>query len=58
LVRSSFRSLRSALEGARSRFGLRGFDVLSMGMTDDFEMAVEEDSTLVRIGTALFRGAP
>jgi PLP dependent protein len=57
-VRASFRSLRAALEGARSRFGLRGFDVLSMGMTEDFEIAVEEGATLVRIGTALFGGAP
>jgi pyridoxal phosphate enzyme (YggS family) len=57
-VRASFRSLRAALEGARSRFSLKGFDVLSMGMTGDFEIAVEEGSTLVRIGTALFGGAP
>jgi uncharacterized pyridoxal phosphate-containing UPF0001 family protein len=27
---------------------------LSMGMSDDFEVAVEEGATLVRIGTALF----
>ncbi|MCX5781226.1 MAG: YggS family pyridoxal phosphate-dependent enzyme [Elusimicrobia bacterium] len=30
------------------------FDVLSMGMSDDFEVAVEEGSTMVRIGTAIF----
>ena len=29
---------------------------LSMGMTNDFEVAVEEGATLVRIGTALFEG--
>ena len=29
-------------------------DRLSMGMSDDFEMAIEEGSTEVRIGTALF----
>ncbi len=29
-------------------------DVLSMGMTNDFEVAVEEGSTLIRVGTALF----
>lgn len=29
-------------------------DVLSMGMSNDFEVAIEEGSTLVRIGTALF----
>jgi pyridoxal phosphate enzyme (YggS family) len=57
-VRASFRALRGALEGAVRRFGLRGFDVLSMGMSGDFEIAVEEGSTLVRIGTGLFRAAP
>jgi pyridoxal phosphate enzyme (YggS family) len=61
-IRSSFRSLRAALEGARSRFGaspgaLR-LDVLSMGMSEDFEIAVEEGSTLVRIGSALFGSRP
>jgi uncharacterized pyridoxal phosphate-containing UPF0001 family protein len=29
---------------------------LSMGMTNDFEIAIEEGATLVRIGTALFEG--
>lgn len=33
---------------------LRGFDELSMGMSDDYEIAIEEGSTLVRIGTAIF----
>jgi hypothetical protein len=27
-----------------------------MGMTDDFEIAVEEGATIVRVGTAIFRG--
>jgi uncharacterized pyridoxal phosphate-containing UPF0001 family protein len=31
-------------------------DQLSMGMSNDFEIAVEEGATLVRIGTALFEG--
>lgn len=64
-VRASFRALRAALEGARRRFGegsgvtaLGGaaprLDILSMGMSGDFEIAVEEGSTLLRIGTALF----
>ena len=30
------------------------WDTLSMGMTNDFEVAVEEGATLVRIGSALF----
>jgi pyridoxal phosphate enzyme (YggS family) len=31
---------------------------LSMGMTNDFEVAIEEGATLVRVGTALFEGLP
>ena len=33
---------------------LRGFDTVSMGMSDDYELAVAHGSTLVRIGTAIF----
>jgi len=46
-VRWVFRSLREV----RDRLGLRH---LSMGMTDDFEVAIEEGATLVRIGRAIF----
>jgi len=53
-IRTSFRALRSASEECRRRFGLVGFDVLSMGMSGDYEIAVEEGSTLVRVGTAIF----
>jgi uncharacterized pyridoxal phosphate-containing UPF0001 family protein len=34
------------------------FDTLSMGMSDDFELAIAEGATLVRIGTALFGARP
>jgi len=33
-----------------------GADVLSMGMSNDFEIAVEEGATLVRVGRAVFKG--
>lgn len=33
-------------------------DQLSMGMTNDFEVAIEEGATLIRVGTALFEGIP
>ena len=49
-ARPHFRRLRSLAE----REGLRG---LSMGMSQDFEAAVEEGATLVRIGSAVFEGA-
>jgi len=50
-VRSSFRRLRELRERLG---GAAALPVLSMGMTADFVIAVEEGSTLVRIGTALF----
>ena len=46
-VRPVFRALRLLAE----RFGL---PQLSMGMTDDFEVAIEEGATLVRVGRAIF----
>ena len=45
--RPAFRALR----GLRDRFGLHD---LSMGMSDDFEVAVEEGATIVRVGRAIF----
>ena len=54
LARASFSALREALDAARGRFGDPALDQLSMGMSGDFETAVEEGSTSVRLGTALF----
>jgi pyridoxal phosphate enzyme (YggS family) len=52
-VRGAFADLRAMAEQARLRSGLP-LPVLSMGMSGDFEWAVLEGSTMVRIGTALF----
>jgi PLP dependent protein len=54
-VRPFFRRLRE-LHGEARRVGIVGekFTELSMGMSHDFEVAIEEGATLVRIGTALF----
>jgi hypothetical protein len=53
--RAHFRALR-LLRDEIGRAGLEGVDMehLSMGMTGDFEVAIEEGATIVRIGTALF----
>ena len=50
-----FRQLREIRDGIAARH-LPGvtMDVLSMGMSHDFEVAVEEGSTCVRVGTAIF----
>ena len=47
------RELRDAL-GSRLAFGATGAGELSMGMSHDFEIAIEEGASLVRVGTALF----
>lgn len=52
-ARTHFRALRELRDRLADRLG-RAFPELSMGMTHDFEAAVAEGSTEVRIGTALF----
>jgi uncharacterized pyridoxal phosphate-containing UPF0001 family protein len=53
-VRASFRALVKARDLLAARFPAEDLSVLSMGMSNDYEIAVEEGSTLVRIGTAIF----
>ena len=52
----AFRFLKQLFEECRIRYGekLDSFDVLSMGMSGDWEKAVKEGSTQVRIGTTIF----
>lgn len=52
-ARPTFARLRALSEGLRSRHAGLGPE-LSMGMSDDFDIAVEEGATIVRIGRALF----
>jgi pyridoxal phosphate enzyme (YggS family) len=58
-VRPFFRRLRELRDEAR-KCGIADerFQALSMGMSHDFEIAVEEGATMVRIGTALFGPRP
>ena len=53
-TRRTFAGLRRLAEQARLRFGDVCFTELSMGMSQDFEIAIEEGATMVRVGTALF----
>lgn len=54
VLRETFRCTRELLE--RCRDSIEGFEAryLSMGMTNDYEIAIEEGSTMVRLGTVLF----
>ena len=57
--RPVFRRLREIRDAASSRrAGNAALTHLSMGMTRDFEVAIEEGADLVRIGTALFEETP
>jgi PLP dependent protein len=55
-ARSSFIRLRELRDALRLRTDLPLVE-LSMGMSSDFEVAIEEGATLVRVGSALFEGA-
>jgi pyridoxal phosphate enzyme (YggS family) len=57
-VRWVFRALRELRDQLAERYGLADFDQLSMGMTDDFEVAIQEGATMVRIGRAIFGERP
>jgi pyridoxal phosphate enzyme (YggS family) len=54
-ARPSFRALRKTAERIAA-LGIHGVEMrwLSMGMSGDFEVAIEEGATLIRIGTAIF----
>lgn len=53
-VRASLRSLRELRDALRERLGIPELTELSMGMSGDLEIAVEEGATIVRVGSALF----
>ena len=54
IIRSTFSGLRELRDSLSQQFGEDFFEILSMGMSNDYKIAVEEGSTMVRIGTALF----
>ena len=53
-IRRAFEKTRLLYESIRRQ--VPDFDFLSMGMSDDFEVAIEEGSNMVRIGRAVFEG--
>jgi uncharacterized pyridoxal phosphate-containing UPF0001 family protein len=53
-ARPAFRSARRLRDELVRRFPAVGWPDLSMGMTDDFEVAIEEGATIVRVGRAIF----
>lgn len=54
LVRKSFSTLKKLQQEFAGKFSEFDFSELSMGMSGDYKIAIEEGSTMVRIGTAIF----
>lgn len=54
LVRASFKKLRDLRDECMNKFSKFDLSELSMGMSGDWQIAVDEGSTMVRIGTAIF----
>ena len=55
-IRTEFRSLKTLFDKAKSIYfdSEPSFCELSMGMSDDYQLAIEEGSTLVRVGSSIF----
>jgi uncharacterized pyridoxal phosphate-containing UPF0001 family protein len=53
-ARPYFQRLRELRDAARKQVTSEALSVLSMGMSHDFEVAIEEGATEIRVGTALF----
>jgi hypothetical protein len=53
-TRACFRSLRQCRDRWAATYSKLSFEVLSMGMSGDFDLAIEEGATRIRVGTALF----
>jgi hypothetical protein len=56
LVRGEFRKLKALFDAVKQAFFSKddAFSVLSMGMSADYQMALEEGSTMIRVGSLLF----
>lgn len=56
LVRQEFRHLKTMFNAIQAKYfaGDADFNTISMGMSDDYQIAIEEGSTIVRIGSSIF----
>jgi hypothetical protein len=53
-IRNSFKILKDTFDDVGARLKMPGWSALSMGMSGDYEIAIEEGATEIRLGTALF----
>lgn len=53
-TRQAFSQLKELQESCKAEFSLKDFDQLSMGMSGDYCLAIEEGATMIRVGTSIF----
>ena len=53
-VRDEFKGLHEFFDKVKDELSPEGFDILSMGMSGDYKIAIEEGSNMIRIGQAIF----
>ena len=54
LIRGEFALLRNLKDEINKKLGVQQLTELSMGMSNDYPIAIQEGSTILRIGTAIF----
>jgi uncharacterized pyridoxal phosphate-containing UPF0001 family protein len=56
LIRYEFRKLKSIFDQLKNQYFINqeSFKEISMGMSEDYHIAIEEGSTMIRIGSAIF----
>lgn len=55
-IREEFFTLRKIFEQLADKFFGSEFDTISMGMSGDYEIAIQEGSTMIRVGSSIFGG--
>ena len=55
-VKQEMKGLKTFFDSVRTEFNLSGFDILSMGMSSDYRVAVACGSNMVRVGSKVFEG--
>ncbi len=55
-IRNEFKTLKTIFNSLKNEYfsGVKSFSEISMGMSDDYQIAVEEGSTLIRVGSKIF----
>ncbi len=55
-LRKEFRILKSIYERINFEFQISNFEILSVGMSGDYKLAIEEGSNMIRVGSSIFGG--